>query len=124
MTVEQTYERTMKAEGQEATSTFERQQYSLSNERINEIFERNFEIAQRKGLDEDQTLDSFVVALIDEGVDNWEAEEIAEMHSRTAGEFFTQQDDPDMPPDEFDDDEFGEDDEDDDGSDRTEIFEV
>jgi hypothetical protein len=123
MSVQETYARTMKAEGVETEDmiAFENQQYSLSNDAIREVYETNFEIAERKGLTEEQRLDSFVVALMDKGVGQWESEEIAEMFDRTAGEFFNEDDDPDMP----DEDEEGEEEEEEESEEKEcEFFEV
>ena len=105
MTVEETYRRTMEAEGRKLTEVIDydkAQQYTLSNEAIREIYETNFSISERKNLSSEQMLDSFVLALVEQGMDMEEAEEVAEVYDRTAGEFFSgDNEDEDMPdPDE------------------------
>jgi len=109
MSVQETYDRTLKAEGFDRDEIFQfnkANDYTLSNDIINDVYERNLEISERKNLTEDETMDSFVMELVDRGCDQDEAEEIAEIHARTAGEFFASESpDDDTPPDEYEDDE-------------------
>lgn len=114
MSVQETYNRTMKAEGQEEIMDFDKpQQYTLPNELIRDLYEHNTEVCSHKGLNEEQTIDSFVLLLVDRGMVQEEAEEVAEIYDRTGGEFFNQDDDPDSPSgpdeDELDEDEFDDD---------------
>jgi hypothetical protein len=134
MSVYDNYKKTMQAEGRDMTEMVDydkSQQYTLTNDTIREVYEENREICERKGLTIEQTLDAFVLALVDKGMPQDEAEEVCEIYDRTDGEYFSEdgdrwgddddEDDPDMPPDEDDKDEDydDEDDEDDD-----EIIEV
>ena len=114
MTVEENYEATIEAETYNNEYDEDRgcgcricgcktDTYTLSNEHINEIREKVRERAKHKGLNEEQEQDAFVVAMIDAGCPQDEAEEICELYERTSGEMFDgpdedeEDDDPDMP---------------------------
>lgn len=104
-----TYKRTMKAEGIDVdTESFERNNYSLSSEEILELWGENKKICEYQKLTEDQELDSFVLTLEDRGMSRDEAEEVAEIYSRTGGEYFNgipenEDEDEELPFDEDDD---------------------
>lgn len=115
--VQESYRRTMLADGAEEAVDFDKaQDYTLSNDAIREVYDVNLEISERKDLTHEQMLDAFVLALVDRGMPMEEAEEVCELYDRSAGEFFGEDEDDDMP----DEDEF-EDEEEEDG---TEIYEV
>lgn len=124
MTVQESYRRTMQAEGVDMNDVMDfdkTQQYTFSHDMIRDIYVENMEICERKNLNEEQTLDSFVLALVDKGMPQDEAEEVCEIYDRTNGEFFNSDDDDDDFDD--DDDDIPPDDDDDYGDD-TEIIEV
>lgn len=129
MTVQDNYRRTMQAEGVDMRDVddFDKsEQYTLSSDIIRDVYADNKEICERKGLTIEQTLDSFVTALVDKGMPMDEAEEVCEMYDRTDGEYFSEDGDKYMDDDEDDDDDCPHYDDDDfeDEDDRPEIIEV
>ena len=116
MSVEETYRRTMKSEGTEMRDGYfpDANQYTFSSETIRDVYNKNIEICKQKRLNIEQTLDAFILALVDMGMDQDEAEEVCEVYDRTDGQFFSEEGDDfgedeeeleedDLPPDEDDD---------------------